>query len=54
MKDYSLDSMKTPNSNVVVNEASHEEKHEATHEEKHEASHGIVIIFIHVMREIGR
>ena len=31
--------MKTPNSNVVVNEASHEEKHEASHEEKHEASH---------------
>ena len=31
--------MKTPNSNVFVNEASHEEKHEASHEEKHEASH---------------
>ena len=31
--------MKTPNSNVAVNEASHEEKHEASHEEKHEASH---------------
>ena len=31
--------MKTPNSNVTVNEASHEEKHEASNEEKHEASH---------------